>query len=238
MASILDYARLANAVYDDDPTVPGWIRTAFKPSGSGLYSAFQGAAFTRGSELVYAFKGTSQGRDVIADVKLGVGMNSSQFSEANQFVATTGTGAANQVTLCGHSLGGAIAQIVGNRRRMRFVTYNAPGVAIMSRNIDQMLVSILTGSAAIRVAGAVASSLRHPIQSAKDVGSLFHQVQGLNVRLGKDIVGNIGVHYGRVIEINYSGGALDVMTKHSIKTMISELQRQGYGNICLSDMLE
>ena len=185
MASILDYALLCKAVYDSDPQVSGWTRAAFRPTGSGLYDAFQGAAFSKGDELVFAFKGTDNKRDVAADLKLGVGMNTSHFDDASTFVGKTGYGKARVVTFCGHSLGGAIAQIVGNRLRQRFVTFNAPGIALMSKNIDQMAVATATGSVAVRIAGAVVSALRHPVQAAQDLGSIFYHVQGANFRWEK-----------------------------------------------------
>ena len=120
MASILEYANLADAVYDDKPNVDGWIRKAFKPTGSGPHDSLQAAAYSKGGELVFAFKGTTANvGDVAADLKLGVGMNTVQFGQAQDFVDSTGIGSANLVNVCGHSLGGAIAQTVGNRERMR-----------------------------------------------------------------------------------------------------------------------
>jgi hypothetical protein len=230
MASILTCARMADAVYDTDPQVPGWTRVAFRPSGAGLAEAFQGAAFQRGHETIFAFKGTSQGRDAIADVKLGVGMNTYQYASAYEFVGGAMGSAAQKVAVCGHSLGGAIAQIVGNRARLPFVTFNAPGVGLMSRNVDEMAVTAGTGTALLRGAGALVSAAWHPMQAARDVGSMFYRVRGVNFRLGKDVVGSIGVHYGQVVEIPYAGGALDVLAKHKMTTMLEALEGSNYGN--------
>ena len=74
MASILDYGLLANAVYDASPSVPGWTTRNFR---AGLGTGLQAAVFTRDRQVVVAFKGTTptQGSDLIADLKLGVGMN-------------------------------------------------------------------------------------------------------------------------------------------------------------------
>ncbi len=221
------YARMADAVYADQPAVPGWQRVGFRPSGEGLLDAFQGAAFQQGRELVFAFKGTSQKRDGAADVQLAIGMNTVQYADAQAFVEATRVTPGSRVVLCGHSLGGAIAQIVGNRLGLTFVTFNAPGVGVFSRNLGEVAATMGTGSMALRALGSVASAVVHPVQAAQDVRALFRAAHGVNFRLGKDVVGILGVHYGRVVEIPYAGGALDVMQKHRMTTMLAELERAG-----------
>lgn len=238
MAKIMEYAQLADAVYDDEPNVDGWIRTAFKETTDDFHGSLQAAAYAKGGELVFAFKGTANKRDVVSDLKLGTGMNTVQFSQAQEFVEKTGIGSADLVTVCGHSLGGAISQVVGNRERMRFVTFNAPGVAVLSsRQTGQRVTSWFTGTQALRLGGMIASAFRHPFQAAEDVGSAFYRVSGVNFRVGKDVVGSWGVHYGQVIEIPYSGGSLDVGEKHRMGTMIEELGNCGYGDRTLVSVL-
>lgn len=83
----------------------------------------------------------------------------------------------------------------------------------------------------------IVSAFRHPFQAAADIGATFHRVSVLNVRLGKDVVGCIRVHYGRLLEIPYSSSALDVLAKHRMETMIEALEKQGYGNISLASLL-
>lgn len=234
MTTIANYALMAQAVYDDNPQVPGWTRTAFRPSGSGLTEGFQGAAFSRGGEIVFACKGTSQGRDFVADLLLGTGFNSFQFGSARQWVASTGVGSASQATVCGHSLGGAIAQIVGNRLRMRFVTFNAPGIAIMSRNLGEMVTSPLGG---LRMLTSIVSTVLHPMQAARDVGAMFYRVSGVNYVVGNDAVGHVGVHYGQIINIPYSGSAINIVGTHFMTTVIAELGNSGIGRNKLSDVL-
>ncbi|MFN8177621.1 MAG: hypothetical protein U0167_06830 [bacterium] len=233
MATVMTYAKMSDAVYDDDPQVPGWSRLGFKKSGSGVTDAFQGAAFRSGADVVFAFKGTSQGRDVVADVKLGVGMNTYQYSSAMDFVGSTTIPPNSQVSVCGHSLGGAIAQIVGNRLRLPFITFNAPGVGLVSRNVGEVAATIGLGTIALRTLGTVASAAMHPIQAAQDAAALGYRVRGANFRLGQDVVGSIGVHYGKVIVITYSGGAMDVLTKHKMTSMIAALQSSKYRDMPL-----
>jgi len=238
MATILEYATMSNAVYDGEPSVPGWSRCAFQPSGLGLTQAFQGAAFKKGDEIVVAFKGTSQKRDFVADFKLGVGMNTSQYGSAGDFVKGSKFPHGAKVSLTGHSLGGAMAQTIGNRHKLPFVTFNAPGVGLMSKNVREMAVTAVTSTAVIRIAGTLASSLIHPVQAFQDLKSVTYFVRGVNFRVGKDVVGSLGVHFGKVIELPYSGGALDVGAKHKMATVLEALAAAGYNDVLLDTLID
>lgn len=243
MPRIITYARLSNLVYNDtidnsDELLGGrWKLLKFQPAAGGIHGAFQGAAFGRGRHVIIAFKGTRPGRtlagDVLADLKLGVGMNTHQFAQAADFLATVPV-SGKSVSVCGHSLGGAIAQIIGNRHRLPFATFNAPGVALFSRNVAEVATSPL-GPA--RVVGAAVSALRHPVQAAQDLGAVFHWVSGVNFRLGKDAVGCVGVHYGKVIEIPFTGSALAIGEKHKMASMLEALKTSGYRNTELSALV-
>lgn len=236
MASMMTYARMADAVYADDPAVDGWTRVGFDATRGSLTDPFQGAAFRRGNEVVFAFKGTSSAGDAVTDAKLGVGMNTHQYARAGEFVSRTPVEGA-RVSLTGHSLGGAIAQIIGNRHRLAFVTFNAPGVGLVSRNVGEVAATLGLGTAALRSAGAAISAIRHPMQAMQDAGSLFYRVRGMNFRVGKDVVGCIGVHYGPVVELAYSGGAMDVLTKHRMATVISCLAASSYRDMELEQVV-
>jgi len=230
MATVLDCARLAHAAYGEIPAPAGW-----KPVGEhhlatgGLYGAFQGMAFAQGDTVVITFKGTAPGSrseagDFGADFKLGWGMNTVQFDQANTYVTKVAKHIPMdaKVYLCGHSLGGAIAQIIGNRRRLPFVTFNAPGVGVIVGNVAE----VATQSPSMRVVrsiGSVVSMVRHPVQALQDAKSLFYRVQGTNLRLSSDLVSMIGIHYGRVETLPYSGEKA-----HSIKTVIQQLKESAH----------
>ena len=148
----------------------------------------------------------------MADLKLGTGMNSTYFSAAETYIA--GRRGDPKTFICGHSLGGAITQIVANRQGFRFVTFNAPGVAVLaSRNMGEATV----GMTAVRLAGMTASAVRHPFQMARDVRAAFNVVRGLNVCLEHDMVSKIGVHYGQVVRI--AGTSLNPLTEHRMTTV-------------------
>lgn len=220
MTSITDYALLANAVYDDDPRCDGFVRTAFRPGGN---SGLQAAVFTKNGKTIVTFKGTSAAMDVVADLKLGVGINTSLFSEGEQFVAQHASG--DGIVVTGHSLGGAIAQTVGNRRRLPFVSFNAPGVAIIA---SQNLGDINPILGAVRVAGGAIGAIRHPMQTMRDMVSAFHDSLGTNYRLSGDLVSQIGLHYGPIVNLEASG---DPRHQHRMGTMLEVLGAGSAGQI-------
>lgn len=220
MPNIIDYAELSDAIYQSDGAVSGWVRTAFKAGGN---SGLQAGAFTQGQQMIVAFKGTSAAMDVVADLKLGVGMNTSMYSEAEKFVAQFAN--RDNVVVTGHSLGGAIAQTVGNRRRLPFVSFNAPGVALLaSQNIHT--VNPILGAG--RLAGGIVGALRHPMQTMRDIGSAFHDSLGVNYRLSGDAVSMYGLHYGPIVNLRASG---DPLTQHKMGTMLEVLRENGQGGI-------
>jgi pimeloyl-ACP methyl ester carboxylesterase len=141
MPTIIDLAGLAGAAYDDKGSpFSSWRRVARIPMAKG-WSGFSGAAFAgpRGA-LAVAFRG-SEGpgddfiRDWIVNDAAGIGtkvLPIAQASHATEFadaaIARHGRNG-KPVYVVGHSLGGALAQIVAGRRKGTIgVTFNAPGV--------------------------------------------------------------------------------------------------------------
>ena len=169
------------------------------------------------------FKGTSVSSpsDLQADLALGVGINSAYFRDADEFVAQHASGSG--VVATGHSLGGAVAQVVGNRNRIPFVTFNAPGVAIVS---SRNLPTATPVMSAIRVVGGLVDAVFDPAQAARDAASFFHVANGKNFRLAADPVSAIGLHYGDVISIIGYGA-----NQHSMDLMQETLEEHNYGDI-------
>ncbi len=222
MVSLLELSYMSNAAYDTEMSrgavVRGWSCRRIQRA-SGSLNGFQGAIFTKGGTTVVAFRGTAQGMDVVADLKLGTGMNSTYFDLGEQF-ASRATGA--NVIVTGHSLGGAIAQVVANRGGYIMATFNAPGVGVIaSRNILRSNPLMNT----VRVAGMMVSAARHPFQAASDVANVFRSVRGVNICLQNDVVSRIGNHYGRVMRI--AGTTSNPATEHGIETVISVLEQPG-----------
>lgn len=222
MNSLYELSILAGAVYENSPSSSGWTCSAFRPGG-GRWDQLQAAAFTKGSETVVAFRGTTASADdVLADLKLGSGMNTSHFAAADEFISDYLK--TDNVTVCGHSLGGAIAQIVGNRWELKFATFNAPGVAVFaSRNILDANPAML----AVRAVGSVASAIWSPRQALKDIKATFNVAKGVNLCLAGDVVSKIGVHYGKVVRI--PGTGWNPASQHGIATVTEVLATNPVG---------
>ncbi len=231
MPTVRDLGLMAAAVYESPGAagydVKGWAR-ARSHTATGFFNGFQAATFIGGGETVLAFRGTAQTMDGVADLTLGVGMNSTYFAAGDDYAFQYRH--LPNVYVCGHSLGGAIAQVVANRGRFKFVTFNAPGVAVVaSRNWDELAIGAVIGTLKIRAAGMVVSALLHPVQAAQDVAAAFRTAHGLNVCLNFDAVSQIGVHYGKVLRI--SGTSTNPATEHRMATVNSVLRKGGSGQV-------
>ena len=238
MPTLLDLARLSGAVYDTPPSaVPGWHVGATRlAAAGGVWEGLQAAYYAGAGGGVIAFRGTNLSsaaiyaslQDIDADLTLGTGQNSSYFSSAESFCAPyAGRGV---VVVCGHSLGGAIAQVVANRMGFRMATFNAPGVgSFASRNWGTGTV----GMTAIRMAGTIGGSVRHPFQAYRDMRYAFRAVRGVNIRIEGDAVSQMGVHYGllKTIKSAVKGGPL---AQHGIATVLASLEADGVGRQDLS----
>lgn len=215
---------IADAVYATTPSVSGFTLKDVQ-SASGRMNGFQAATFVGDGYTIIAFRGTAQAADGIADIKLTGGMNTTYFSQGEDYVQRF-SGDPNTV-LCGHSLGGAIAQVVANRRQLPMVSFNAPGVAVFASN---ELADASIAMTAIRTAGMTLSALRHPMQAARDVRATFYRVRGINICLENDFVSKIGLHYGPVKRIR--GTSSNPATEHRMTTM-----NQVLGSHAVGDML-
>ncbi len=232
MPTIRDLGLMAAAVYEDDPAVGGWVCPNHLRASSS-WNGFQAATFTKEGVTVIVFRGTSQAMDVGADLRLGAGMNTSYFSDGEAYAAGAAAPGDN-VYVCGHSLGGAIAQVVANRGGYKMVTFNAPGVAVFaSRNVRDMATST-PWMQAIRVGGALVSTVTNPMQTFRDIRSTFNTVRGLNIRLSYDAVSSIGIHYGDLVTLE--GPTMNPATAHRMATVNEVLATNPLGARPLSSL--
>lgn len=230
MMTLLDLAKISSAVYPNPPAeVEGWSRGAYRlGSAGGLWDDLQAAIYNKqdGGTAV-AFRGTNLSmsqilgsvQDLMADLELGLGRNTNAFGVAGDFMRQVA--GRPEVVVCGHSLGGAVAQIIGNRQRLRIATFNAPGVGVWS---SKNLGSTDPLMFLVRTAGMVSSAAAHPIQAAQDLGAAFHHVRGVNVRLDGDVVSKIGLHYGTLTTIKgpANGGAME---QHKMDSVVASLTK-------------
>lgn len=143
MANCLDFAKIAYAAYFDgtsqyygEPSghmVDDWTVQHWK---SGTFSsAFQGGIWSNADDVVVGICGTNPGKtgkfiaDLAADAKIGLRILPNQCTAARQLVKMAKQIAAGRrVFVCGHSLGGGLAQVVGVWEQVPFVTFNAPAM--------------------------------------------------------------------------------------------------------------
>ncbi len=232
MPTIRDLGLLAAAVYEDVPAVQGWACPNHLQASSS-WNGFQAATFTKDGVTVIVFRGTSQAMDVGADLRLGVGMNTSYFSDGEDYAAGAAAPGDN-VYVCGHSLGGAIAQVVANRGGYKMVTFNAPGVAVFASRNAEDIASATPWMTAIRVTGALVGTVTNPMQTFRDIRSTFHTVRGLNVRLSYDAVSQIGIHYGEMVTLD--GPTMNPATAHRMATVNEVLATSPLGARAVSSL--
>lgn len=230
MPSVFDFAMLSNEIYSDIPmNAGGWAVSATKLKWAS--GELQAAVFTKNGDAIVAFKGTTGGADYLADIKLFLCMNSSYFRKAEQFVQKN---APEGAILTGHSLGGAIAQVVGHRKNMPFVTFNAPGVALLptlqSSSVGRNLSQLNPVLGVARTVGAMAGAMRHPRQAARDFCALRNKSDGRNYRLSGDVVSQIGIHRGKVITVSGADYAGDPLSQHSMDNLMFEIAENGMGD--------
>jgi pimeloyl-ACP methyl ester carboxylesterase len=232
MPTIRDLGLLAAAVYDELPAVQDWACPSHLAASSS-WNGFQAATFNRDGVTVIVFRGTSQAMDIGADLRLGTGMNTSYFSDGEAYAAGASPPGDN-VYVCGHSLGGAIAQVVANRGGYKMVTFNASGVAVFASRNARDIATSTPWMQAIRMGGALVSTVTNPMQTFRDVRSTFHTVRGLNIRLSYDAVSSVGIHYGEVVTLQ--GPSMNPATAHYMATMNQVLATNPLGGRAVSSL--
>ncbi len=208
---LISLAMLAGDAYNTPPAgIGGW--TAAAPIATTLGQIVNYTNADR-SQVVIAVEGTqlSNGQDDLTDI--------SSFPSGTPTAALTAYVAAlaadiqqvlaanpnATITLTGHSLGGAVAQMVGEYTGFATTTFNAPGA------------QVLYTSTAVQNALSVLKS---------DVAATTSP--NVNYRTQGDVVSLIGAPIGNTQTIVPPGSSADsvwnVLSNHSINTTIANLQ--------------
>jgi hypothetical protein len=216
MAVIQEYYDIACAVHGrGDHDVSGWTRNQKWATGTWLGNGLQGGIYQNQEEIICAFKGTAMGRppgqtlvaDLTADVRMALGIIPNQAGSAYALVKAALEIAANRiVTITGHSLGGALAQVVGKWCGVPFVTFNAPGMKFHS------------------VAGKF--NIFKPKQFIRSWRGTGLKV-GLNFRIIGDPISAFGTHIGQVIELTAAAGS-GRWARHDLAACYDALHRDNY----------
>lgn len=139
MATIETYYDLAKEASKTDATAPshlsrGWSTQKWEWA-SLIGDGFQGGVFEHADEIVVGFGGTgsggtgSTGSHISGDIRIGVSIIPNMAGSANALVKwAKARPGGKPVSVVGHSLGGALAQVVANWSSCPFIAFNAPGM--------------------------------------------------------------------------------------------------------------
>jgi pimeloyl-ACP methyl ester carboxylesterase len=140
--SSAEYAALAHHVYRDGHTgrCLRWDRYDFRRGAGdsqGLFCAVYVTPRTR--MMVFAIRGTDDGVDLRTDAQLVAGRSPwGDFHSAlgffDMYRRHLGTWV-SEVSVCGHSLGGALACMIGIARGVPAVTFNRPASQLSARDV-------------------------------------------------------------------------------------------------------
>jgi hypothetical protein len=137
MATIRDYLDIADAAYQDDPEghVPLRWRVRKTETATWYGNGFQGSVFEGDEEVIVAFSGTKGGpmsapvSQSSANARIAVLVVPNMAGSAKKLVRWAEQNCGGKpVSIVGHSLGGALAQVVGAWSGRPFVSLNGPGM--------------------------------------------------------------------------------------------------------------
>lgn len=129
MVTTAEYAKLSQAAYNDTGAPSGWTRL---PNSDPNNTGYQGAAFQENGTnvIVVANRGTepTQLTDLRADLQMGLNLLPGQYQDAQNYlqqVIDANNGA--DISITGHSLGGALSQLLGAETGLYTETFNPYG---------------------------------------------------------------------------------------------------------------
>lgn len=216
MANVNEYFELARAVYDkDDPDVYGWRMDKAKEwvTGTWLGNGMQGGIYQNDDEIICAFKGTIMGSplpqtimsDMTANLRIALGIIPNQAGGAFAMVrAAQEIAQGRVVSVTGHSLGGALAQVVGKWCNVPFVTFNAPG---MKFHVEAGKFNVFKPKQFLR--------------SWRGTSDVF----GVNFCVQGDPISKFGTHIGRVIQLP---NTFPAGQRHDLRACMSALTHHQY----------
>lgn len=180
---------------------------------------FQGGVFVRNKgyqQVVIGFSGTKGGVTTApvsqntANLRIGVNVIPNMAGGALDLVRWAkkhNPGAS--ISIVGHSLGGGLAQVVGNWAGVPFVSLNGPGMKTHLK--------------------ASAFNVFKPRQMARSIRSeTTEQSVGICLTVANDFVGTFGSHVGEYVELGSYGGTRG--RPHDIDTIRSLVEDKGWSD--------
>ncbi len=130
MRKSLEYAHLAQLAYENQNFRAGTLGWTYEERLLIQRTGFHAVVFSKGSETVLAFAGTTftSGSDWLANFGQAAFGRSSQYSEAIAYAESVIREYGPNVHLVGHSLGGGLASAAALSHGIRATTFNAAGL--------------------------------------------------------------------------------------------------------------
>jgi hypothetical protein len=230
LATISEYLSLARVAYSpyvqDSETEPlgtgilaQWERKDWANARWNRDGGFHGGVFAHPStsEIVVAFSGTQRGSASVTHNLSNVrvmfrGIPNMAGPAYDMVVAAKARYPGREISLVGHSLGGALAQVVGFWSGRPFISFNGPGMKIpliFSRgNIIQ-------------------SNQRRRTRAAGDVNAAV----GICIRVSGDIIGSFGDPVG--ISLSLTGTGTRTHLPEAIESRLGALGTREPDSLCV-----
>jgi hypothetical protein len=194
MVTIARYLSLAEFSYDRDDN-PGSINgfvVRRREFATVLGDGFQGVVHEGDDEVIVAFSGTLGGlltapiSQTTADLRIGVNIIPNMAGSAKALVKAAAQ-TAKPVSIVGHSLGGALAQVVGVWMGIPFISFNGPG---MTTHLRMSAINVIKPR-----------QMRRTLKAQP-----LAQANGICFSVMGDLVGNFGIHVGAFVAVPWDGG--------------------------------
>lgn len=171
-------------------------------------NGFQGGVFANDAEVIVAFSGTKGSLTTApisqnsGNARIGVNVIPNMAGSAMKMVTWAKENAFGKpVSIVGHSLGGALAQVVGNWSGCPFISFNGPGI------VSQLKMSAFNIFKSQQMVRSIASA------NTSDTIGICFDIRG-------DWIAGFGYHIGYEVELD---APASVASKHSLDALYSAL---------------
>jgi hypothetical protein len=193
MATIARYLTLAELAYDrdDNPYSINGFMVRRREFATALGNGFQGVVHEGADEVIVAFSGTMGGlltapiSQTTANLRIGVNIIPNMAGSAKALVKAAAA-TAKPVSVVGHSLGGALAQVVGVWMGIPFISFNGPG---MVTHLRMSAINVIKPR-----------QMRRTLKAPP-----LAQANGICFSVTDDFVGNFGLHVGAFVKVPWDG---------------------------------
>jgi hypothetical protein len=232
MATLGTYLFLADVAYqpkrEGRPDAVGGWRTQKWEWATWYGDGFQGGVFAAtnkddAGEVIVAFSGTKGGptsapvSQNTANLRIGLHVIPNMAGSAHAMVRWAQEHYPQaRLSIVGHSLGGGLAQVVGNWTGVPFISFNGPG---MTSHLKLSAFNVFKPKQMVRSIRSEATGRSH----------------GISFAVRHDLIGNYGKHVGDFIRLDHDGTVHDT---HSLDAIRRGLVQRGWLDKAPADVSE